>query len=351
MVRNFIAQILAALLIVHPLFAENVKTGCASGCDYDDCGDWATYLDGLGSFTEDQKLDVQGTMTGRCYLTSLQLNGYRVRIIGNASCRDDDGIADSGDCTITSDHSTATILPDSPGTYEVDGIVVKNTGTRGDGVAEAAGIWLNDNVTVTISNSMIVFAGSGDADNVNNAGILVGYDITSLVVYNTGFQNWTTGVRYDMREDDILKIYNSTFRGNTLKDIEIECWRGAGEVVDLRNVLVLSATDSLSFNDTCSTITKTDVFCSNADTDCTDYSQSISFDGTGADFRQASASAGVDAGTDLSGATPAITVDMRGTARSGSYDVGAYEIAGAPATGRMITNFSGNFQRNNGGFQ
>jgi hypothetical protein len=325
---SFVAFII--LLVASPAFAENVKTGCASGCDYDDCGDWATYLDGLGNFSEDQKLDVQGTMTGRCYLTSLQLNGHKVRIIGNASCRDDDGVVDAGDCTITSDHSTATILADSSGTYEVDGVVVKNTGTRGDGVAEAAGIWLNDTVAFTLSNSMVVFAGSGDADNANNAGVLVGYDITSLVVYNTGFQGWTTGLRYDMRDSDSLKVYNSTFRGNALKDIEIDCWRGASEVVDLRNVLILSSSDSLYFNDTCDSITKTDVFCSAADTDCSDYSKSISFDGTGADFRIASASDGVDEGTDLSAATPAITTDMRGAARDATYDVGSYEIAETP---------------------
>lgn len=320
--------LLCVLLLAFPVLAENVKTGCASGCDYDDCGDWATYLDGLGAFSEDQKLDVQGTMTGRCYLTSLQLNGHKVRIIGNASCRDDDGVVDAGDCTITSDHSTATILADSSGTYEVDGVVVKNTGTRGDGVAEAAGIWLNDTVAFTLSNSMVVFAGSGDADNANNAGVLVGYDITSLVVYNTGFQGWTTGIKNDMRDSDSFKVYNSTFRGNTLKDLHIECWRGASEVVDLRNVLILSSSDSLYFNDTCDSITKTDVFCSAADTDCSDYSKSISFDGTGADFRIASASDGVDEGTDLSAATPAITTDMRGAERGATYDVGAYEITG-----------------------
>lgn len=331
------------------VYAETIKSGCASGCDYTSCTDWTTYLVSQSPLSDDETLDVRDLVTDRCNFSSINLNGHTIKLSGNASCRDANGVAEAADCTISTDHSAAVVYVNTDGgNYLIDGLVLKQTGDRS--ADNHAGIWISgDNTVTTVQKSMIVFAGTGAAGFTNGAVVL---DTTAdVVLANIGISGWDRGISADLREADSIKAYAVTIRNNGAYGILINCWRGANEVLDLRNILITTATTAaLSIVDTCTNQTVSKVFCTDADTDCSDYSKTITFDDSGNDFRQASGSNGVDAGNDLSGATPAITTDMRGISRTGTYDVGSYEITGDAAIVKYIPGMSGNFSEMSGGF-
>lgn len=177
------------------------------------------------------------------------------------------------------------------------------------------------------------FIGTNDSDNYQK-GILSPDADCALTVYNCVFYNFyalNSTSQSLISAVGVTKVYNSTFIGGYY-GVKI----GSGGTGTIKNVLCYGqhASGSAWYDDTATT---TAIHCMasiggsfDTETNCFESAAGISLTETG---RLNAGSNGIDDGIDLSGDTPAVTDDIDGDARSGTYDIGCDEYV---STGYLL---------------
>jgi hypothetical protein len=176
-----------------------------------------------------------------------------------------------------------------------------------DATYRQAGIHINDaDANVNIWNTLIY--GIYPVDNGNAAGI---YVVLSTVV----------------------NIYNTTVVGGKYG---VEAVSGT---VVCQNVVALGSLTA-DFYDAGAGATTTQIHCASEDATGDDFDTnadgnivSQTLTAFSATYRLIAKNPCIDAGTDLSGATPAVTDDIDGTARGATYDIGCSEYVTPPPVG------------------
>lgn len=192
-----------------------------------------------------------------------------------------------------------------------------------------AGILQTTGTDITV-DSCIIYRPDSAGNGSGLTGVRNG-NIVNTIIYGASI---TIGISIDYRTT-ALNIYNCTICDATSYGIEVY---GSGTVMVIKNCAIFNTADDIYVGGDTPTID----YCATDDADGThavDLNENASDEWTEAftdyttgDFRLVAGGLCCDAGVDLSGT---FTVDIAGTTRSGTWDIGAFNY---PAGGVPIAN-------------
>ena len=161
------------------------------------------------------------------------------------------------------------------------------------------------------------------------------FHLTNCLAYGHG-----KGVYFFLR-DSLSKLYNCTFANNASYGVDGSI--GAGGTCEVKNVVSYNTSATADFN---GSYTSASDYNAASDTTTPGSPGSNNNDSISDPFTNAASNdysldtsvsgACFDEGVDLSAATPAVTEDIEGTARGGTWDIGAWEATAAAAGGKKL---------------
>jgi len=336
---KYITVLLTLLLLFTVPALSDTRTLCSSGCDYDDCADWVTYVEGIGTLTEPEILEVtEDDVETACLFTTTPVttSANYIEIRGADSCKHEGYVNTGTECGIFSTDSAETIEIDAKH-VRIRDLVILTPYNNGNAISLTGigdGEWIIENNIIRSTNIISPASGNGIKAFLSPASGAGVAKISNNIISGFGSGTSGSGITIDVREDKVAYIYNNTLYGNAYGIIANQ-FHGDGALLHVKNNLVVnSVTTDFTYPQGVINLTAN---VDNFSEDLTGTTTGITpvFVNPGInDFRLDSTDTeALDEGTDLSADAYPITTDIAGTARpsGAAYDVGAYEVVVIPS--------------------
>jgi hypothetical protein len=215
-----------------------------------------------------------------------------------------------------------------------DGVIIETAATNG-AAQDCMKIYVQTATNNLTQIKNCTFKGANHADYYQCGIYITDVDakvnIWNTVIYNISAMDNTTNCGIYIDNSNTVNIYNTTISGG---NYGINATVGT---INCKNVLAVNAL-TYSFYDAGATMNMINCMADDTSFASQTFDTETACHDSGANtftgiFRLTAGDAAIDEGVDLSGDTPAITVDIDGIARGATYDIGCSEYEAPPAAG------------------